>query len=96
MVDDRGIEPRISACKADVFPLALVARNLYRGDLFPLSGRYRVVASTSQVKDSQHMTSGCIYNFAGSHVLNRMLSSITTLGTVITLSHRYLDQTWLR
>jgi hypothetical protein len=44
------------------------------------------------------MTSGCIYNFAGSHVLNRMSSSIATLGTVITPSHRYLDQTqiWLR
>ena len=24
MVENRGIEPRISACKADVFPLALV------------------------------------------------------------------------
>jgi len=35
-------------------------------------------------------------NFTGSHVLNRMLSSISTLGTVITPSHRYLDQTLIK
>jgi hypothetical protein len=34
--------------------------------------------------------------FTGSHVLNRMLSSISTLGTVITPSHRYLDQTLIK
>ena len=33
LVDNRGIEPRISACKADVFPLALVAHFLYPSSL---------------------------------------------------------------
>lgn len=28
LVEDRGIEPRISACKADVFPLALVPQKM--------------------------------------------------------------------
>lgn len=39
------------------------------------------------------MTSGCIYNIAGSHVLNRMLSSIATPATSLIVRPKYLDQT---
>ena len=39
------------------------------------------------------MTSGCIYNIAGSHVLNRMLSSIATSVTSLIVRPKYLDQT---